>query len=147
MESTWIGKNKIVNNLIVKECPNCHQIRAVDTYCSNCGAKLMEEPFNPKFKLNQKVKSIFGVGKIINIFYDDEIYYRVSYETGTFLQKESDLEPFTGRDYVNCLSNKDLANFFANEQPYCNINCGRDKSCYECALEWLKAPYEESEED
>lgn len=37
----WIN-NTMIDGHIHAECSECHKVRIIDNYCSNCGAKMME---------------------------------------------------------------------------------------------------------
>lgn len=44
IHARWIGEEFFdgdgINSHVSKECSNCHKIRAIDYFCSNCGAKM-----------------------------------------------------------------------------------------------------------
>lgn len=41
-EEVWIGGHQ-GEELCWMECSNCHKVRLIDNYCSNCGAKMEME--------------------------------------------------------------------------------------------------------
>ena len=38
----WWINNTMIDGHIHAECSECHKVRIIDNYCSNCGAKMME---------------------------------------------------------------------------------------------------------